>query len=372
MSGTWYDTLGDTFAPVYLPPGNDSWVGTEDADVGLDDSGGTTPVVNGGEGNDTLRGLGGGDQLAGNDGNDHLFGGGDDDQLFGGSGNDVLDGGDGNDFMDAQPGDDTMYGGASSDTVVFNGAAEDYTWERVAGGWRVTDNETLLGTNDGVDFVAEDVEWVQYNNNSGDPSNIPVPCFADGTRIMTARGEVPVEALRAGDLVVTLGLRGPWLRPVRWIGRRGVDCRRHPNPMAVLPVRILAGALGEGVPHRDLVVSPDHALYLQGVLVPAAALVDGVGILRDMGTRRVRYFHVELDTHDVLLAEGAAAESWLDCDNRAQFENAGLVVALHADFAGPAVQAQGCAARVESGPVLDRIRLQLALERAPADGRRSA
>ncbi|WP_198373479.1 Hint domain-containing protein, partial [Roseomonas rosulenta] len=370
MSGTWYDTNGnprDVNAPT---EGDDSWVGTEGPDFNLNDDGDPVPTVFAGLGNDVLVGLGGDDRLVGNEDDDSLFGGDGNDELSGGSGDDWLDGGADDDFMDAQPGNDTMIGGAGSDTVVFNGAPGDYSWVQVPGGWRVTDNVTLIGSDDGSDFVAEDVEFVQYNNDGGEPSTMPVPCFAAGTRIMTSRGEVPVEELRAGDLVVTLGLQGSWLRPVRWVGRRSVDCRRHPRPMAVLPVRILAGALGDGAPHRDLVVSPDHALYVEGVLVPAAALLDGVGILRDAAARRVRYFHVELDAHDVLLAEGAAAESWLDCDNRAQFENAGLVVALHADFAPPAGPPRGCAARVEAGAALERIRLRLAARRAPARRRR--
>lgn len=371
MSGTWYDANGVPRDPNAPSTGPDSWVGTEGDDYNLNDDGDPVPTVFAGDGDDTLTGLGGRDQLVGNEGNDSLSGGAGDDDLAGGSGDDVLDGGDGDDFLDAQPGDDTMVGGEGMDTVVFNGAPEDYTWERVAGGWRVTDNATLSGSDDGTDHVGDDVEWIQYNNNGSDPVSVAVPCFAAGTRIMTARGEVPVQALRAGDLVVTLGLQGPWLRPVRWIGRRSVDCRRHPHPMAVLPVRILAGALGPGVPHRDLVVSPDHALYLDGALVPAEALVDGVSIQRDGATRIVRYFHVELDEHDVLFANGAPAESWLDCGNRDQFANSGLVVALHPDFAATA-RPGACAERVACGPALDRIRLRLADAGAAAPRRRRA
>jgi hypothetical protein len=88
---------------------------------------------------------------------------------------------------------------------------------------------------------------------------------------------------------------------------------------------------------------------------------------------RLRYYHVELDAHDVLLAEGAPAESWLDCGNRDQFDNGGLIVALHPDFAGDPEQ-PGCAPRLVGGPALDRVLMRLAARRpaAPAAERRQA
>jgi hypothetical protein len=118
------------------------------------------------------------------------------------------------------------------------------------------------------------------------------------------------------------------------------------------------------------VLSPDHALYLDGALVPAAMLVDGVNAVREVAAREVRYFHVELDTHDILLAEGAPAESWLDCGNRSHFENGGLVVRLHPDFAAPR-GAGGCAERLEDGPRLARILAGIA-RRTGAAGRAAA
>jgi hypothetical protein len=126
------------------------------------------------------------------------------------------------------------------------------------------------------------------------------------------------------------------------------------------------------VPWRDLRVSPDHALFVAGKLVPAGALVDGEAILQERHTGRITYFHVELDNPDVLIAEGVPAESWLDCGNRSQFENAGLVVSLHADFAaaGPG-RTDPCAPRVEAGADLARIRRAIA-ERRRAQGAETA
>jgi len=359
MSGTWYAPDGTPRDPNEPTPGPDSFTGTDDPDFVLDADGNPSFLVGGGEGDDTLDGRGGDDYLIGNEGNDLLLGGEGDDILAGALGDDTLLGGPGNDLLIPGPGADSVIGGEGDDTIELGGDASGFRWQPVAGGWLVTDIDPLDG-DDGTVFVADDVEWVSYGV-SGEV--LQTPCFAAGTRIMTAHGEVAVEALRAGDLVVTLGLRGPWLRPVRWVGRRAVDCARHPRPQSVLPVVILPGALGPGVPHRALRVSPDHALYLDGRLVPAGRLVDGQAILQPAGARRVVYHHVELDAHDVILAEGAAAESWLDGGNRAQFDNGGALVALHPEFA-PAGPVSPCAPMATEGLEIARLRQRIAARRS--------
>jgi autotransporter passenger strand-loop-strand repeat protein len=173
---------------------------------------------------------------------------------------------------------------------------------------------TLDGTYSDDQFVLSGpaaVEQILYDSS--------VACFVGGVKILTDRGERAIEELSVGDLVVTA--RGG-LRPVRWLGRRRLDPARHARPEQVQPVRIEAGALAPGVPFRDLCVSPEHCLWLDETLVPAGALVNGATIRQEVW-REVEYFHVELDGHDVLLAEGAPAESYLDCGNRDNFENGG-------------------------------------------------
>jgi len=169
--------------------------------------------------------------------------------------------------------------------------------------------------------------------DTGTGTEILVTCFAEGTRILTPSGEVAVERLRAGDLVLAIESGAKVPRPVRWIGRRRIDVRAHPQPDMVAPIRIARGACAENVPHRDLLVSPDHALLLDGVLVPARLLVNGATAVQDHSVSSIRYFHVELDRHSILLAEGVAAESYLDTGNRALFENAGLTPIPHPDLA---------------------------------------
>src|SRR5262249_786903 len=117
-----------------------------------------------------------------------------------------------------------------------------------------------------------------------------IPCYCAGTLISTPRGDVPVEELTIGDEVLTLAGEP---RPIKWIGRRSF--RRPFMARNVSPIRIKTGALGENAPLRDLYVSPDHAMYVDEVLVPAEHLVNGISIVRCPDVDSVHYFHIELD-----------------------------------------------------------------------------
>jgi hypothetical protein len=191
-----------------------------------------------------------------------------------------------------------------------------------------------------------------------------VTCFAAGTRIATETGERTVQSLRIGDRVRTVSGE---LRPITWIGSRTLDCARHPNPVAVRPVRVRAGAFGLGLPHRDLFLSPDHAVFVSGVLAPIKYLIDGVAIVQTR-RNRVSYFHIELATHDVLLAEGLPAESYLDTGDRHCFADTG-VMRLHPDFGARRAdlvwEAAGYAPLVITGPKIAEIRDLIADEHGP-------
>ena len=182
------------------------------------------------------------------------------------------------------------------------------------------------------------------------------PCFAAGARIQTDSGAVAVEALRPGARVRCS--RSGAFAPVRWIGRRRVDVARHPRPWDVAPVRIRAGAFAPGQPVRDLLLSPDHALLVGDALVPVRYLLNGGTIVQEF-IASIVYFHVELEAHDVLLAEGLAAESYLDTGNRGAFGNAPGAVDLTPDFARRVWAKRACAPlRTEGAPVQsERARL---------------
>ncbi len=197
------------------------------------------------------------------------------------------------------------------------------------------------------------------------------PCFAAGTLIRTRAGERPVEALAAGDTVL---LADGGTETVQWVGHRRVDCHDHPHPMDVRPVRIVAGAFAPGQPARDLNLSPDHAVLVDGVLIPVRYLLNGATV-RQEDVAAVTYYHVELSRHAVLLAEGLPAESYLDTGNRAAFANGGTEVMLHPDFAADHAmavwQAQSCAPLALEGAAVDEVRARLA-QRAAALGWRQA
>jgi hypothetical protein len=185
-----------------------------------------------------------------------------------------------------------------------------------------------------------------------------IACFVEGTLIETLEGPVAVENLRVGDEVVTL-LGGPGR--IIWIGQRAVDCTRHPQPETVWPVRIDRGAFGESVPIRELFVSPDHAIYVDGVLVPASLLINGSSIVQ-VRRDRVTYYHVELPEHAVILAEGLTVESYLDLGDRVNFDG-GSTIQLFPDFAAPRAaktapvwEARGVVKLVITGPELEAAR----------------
>lgn len=291
----------------------------------------------------------GNDYIDGRGGDDSLYGGADNDTVLGGAGNDLVDGGDGNDLLFGGSGDDTILGGEGDD-LIYGGAGADH----IDGG---SGNDTIvvgLGTDDFGDTVFGGEKpgdydvldlsawgWALTNviYDPGNPENgivqfldangavigtmsfsgieKVIPCFTPGTLISTDRGEVPVEDLRAGDRVVT---RDNGLQTVRWTGRRDLSLADLIVNPALQPVEIAAGALGQGLPMRDMKVSPQHRMLVEGaraemlfgeaeVLVAATHLTALAGVAQRL-TAGVSYIHVLFDRHEIICANGAWTESF--------------------------------------------------------------
>jgi hypothetical protein len=253
----------------------------------------------------------------------------------------------------------TITGFAPTDTIILDGFAA--TSETYVSGVGLElfegSSSVTLGITGGFhtgDFVVTDPPGSTTISVTAN-----APCFVAGTRILTPRGEVAVEDLRVGEVVITHAGED---REIVWIGRRKLDLSRHPHPKEVQPVCIVADALGEGVPRRDLLVSPDHALFVDAHLIPAKALLNEANVYQ-LSRESVVYYHVELAEHAVIFAEGAAAESYLETGNRGAFENAfengGGALILHPDFAQAMREAESCAPFVETGSVVDAVRMRI-------------
>jgi hypothetical protein len=228
--------------------------------------------------------------------------------------------------------------------------------------------------------------WIGYYEAPGwyfllsnvDPTTLSLPmsysstpftvCFLAGTLIATPNGEIAVECLRIGDPVSTSDGR---TLPVRWVGRQTI-VTVFADALRALPVRIAAGALGDGLPTRDLFVSPEHALLVGGVLAQAGALVNGSTVTRVVDLpERFTYFHVELEDHSLILAEGTPAETFVDNVTRRRFDNFAEYEALYGD-GGTTIGEIGLP-RVKSARQLPRaVRDCLAERQAALAGRRAA
>ena len=262
-------------------------------------------------------------------------------------------------------------GAIVSDTTVEAGALIDVSLQYVSGESSAVYSGSELTVTEGGSSITLNLSG-DYTNDyftlSDDGSNRTLitvegtPCYCRGTRIATERGEVAVEDLVIGDMLLTASGA---LRPIRWIGRRSYSGQFAATNRAVMPVMFLAGSLDDAIPARDLMVSPLHAMYLQGVLVPAEALVNTVSILRMEGVDRVDYFHIELQTHDVIIAEGALSETFVDDGSRGMFHNAAEYRVLYPEALRE--EARYCAPRVEDGEVLAAINRTLLLRATGGD-----
>jgi serralysin len=216
------------------------------------------------------------------------------DHFIGGSGDDVIIVNNNSDVID---------GGGGSNTVSFNAALANAALTAAAG--------TVTATIGSATYTLRNIQTLKFADTTITAGSIA--CFVAGTLIATPAGEMPVEALRQGDLV---RLHDGRLAPISWIGR----CAVTPEPGAE-PLHIAADAFGPGQPYRRLTLSPEHAVFAEGVLIPVRCLENGHSV-RKAALERVVYFHIRLEGHEILRAQGLAVESWLDDGARDGFDNA--------------------------------------------------
>lgn len=261
----------------------------------------------------------------------------------------------------------TLPGAATPSTKTLTATSVDnpnmilFTGTGVPGGSNTGTNRYVFSNVQMFDSGANRTNFADDGNNTlGDYNVQAAPCFTTGTLIRTARGEVAVEDLVVGDLAVTASGA---LRPITWIGHRDLDAEGGALPHDEQPIRIRAGAFGPGLPARDLRLSHGHPVLVGadidgagGALVPIMCLINGTSILREAATR-VTYWHVELDSHDILLAEGLAAESFYDMGSRVWFAGEDGVL-VDPDFV-PAGEHGRCRPVAVDGILVDRERARL-------------
>lgn len=176
---------------------------------------------------------------------------------------------------------------------------------------------------DGQDFVAA------LSSDQYDVGKVSVAvCYLSGSLIATPTGEVPVETLAIGDTVCVLRNGVMVEEPIVWTGRKTVGVSVQPDDRDLWPVRVRAHALAHNVPHKDLLITSEHCLHFGGKLIPVRMLVNGRSIVRDYGVPRFNIFHIELNKHGIVLANGVEAESYLDTGNRSNFRQDGKLTLL--------------------------------------------
>ncbi|MBA3910330.1 MAG: type I secretion protein [Rhodobacter sp.] len=305
------------------------------SDIHFDGVSADDDSVDGGDGNDTIFGGIGNDTLLGGVGNDSLDGGLGNDQLVGDLGNDTIDGGEGA---------DTLFGGADNDVfIVRDGDVNTLTGtEFVFGGGR--QGGSTEGDFDSLDlteygWARVDIVYDLGTDPSGESGTVTlfapdgvtvigtivftgieavIPCFTPGTMILTDRGDVAVEALAAGDLVMT---RDNGLQPLRWVGRRDLSMLDLMADPDLQPVQIARDALNGKGPDRDMLVSPQHRVLIEGsaaellfgeneVLVAAKHLMTKPGISRALPASGISYIHILFDRHEIVQSDGIWTESF--------------------------------------------------------------
>lgn len=349
-AGAGHDTVegGQGADSIIGGAGQDSIDGGSEDDTITGGSG--DDILIGGSGNDSMDGGSGVDTLEGQDGDDILVGGSGIDTLWGGTGADTLYGGSGDDSLQGASGDDYLYGGDGIDTVLgdqgtnvlagggggdrfvvldgtFDTTITDFSkedddrvitvmaeiteWSDLTSRMSQSGLDTVLTFDNGSTLTIQNILPSQLNPGQFMINGAPI-CLVEGTKVQTPQGWERIERLRAGDLVLTRD-HGP--QPIRHVAARRY---RFLSPKdAMKPIEIGPDSLSPGVPSAPLCVSPQHRILVEDpdtgdeVLVPAAKLTWRKGIRRMRGKQAATYYHLLLDQHEVLMANGAPVESLL-------------------------------------------------------------
>ena len=341
---------------IYGDEGNDTITGSLTDDLVF--GGADNDEIRGGTGDDTLHGDDGDDFIQGGYGADSITGGAGNDSLNGGFGNDVIEGNegndtiagfDGNDTIDAGDNDDVVYGGRGDDSII-GGAGSDTIYggegvDTIHGGLA---SDTILGGNGGdvvvggedpddsdidvLDLTGSNVDFITYVD--GDPEagtvnfldgttmtfseieNV-IPCFTPGTTIATAKGERLVEELTVGDRIIT---RDNGIQEIAWVGHKEMSGKQLVQNPHLKPILIKAGALGNGLPERDMMVSPNHRVLVasdltqlyfeENEVLAAAKHMVGANGIQAIDVMQTTYVHFMFECHEVILSNGAWTESF--------------------------------------------------------------
>jgi Ca2+-binding RTX toxin-like protein len=256
------------------------------------------------------------------------------DSIVGSSADNVLDGAGGNDTLFGGAGSDTLIGGDGTDVAVFSGnyaaysvsvTASQITVQSQTEGTDVLTSIEILRFADG-DRTAQSLGNSTASSPTSSSGGTTTPiCFLKGTQIDTPFGSITVEALARSQALVSQNQSAQ----IKWIGYQ----RRTPEFAQFqdyLPVKISAGALDDHVPLRDLYLSPDHAVLVDGHLIHAKALVNGKTIVQmTEWAGDIEYYHIETEAHEIIYAEGVPCETFIDNVSREQFDNYAEYQALY-------------------------------------------
>ena len=341
---------------IFGGAGDDVVTGGEDGDVIFGGDGDDS--LEGRRGDDVINGDDGDDKIVGNGGDDSLFGGAGDDEITGGEQSDYIEGGDGDDDVNATDGDDVIFGGAGDDDLeggdgddtIDGGEGSDLIFggegvDDLSGG---TGSDTFFGGNGGdvvtggedadgsdidvLDLTGSNVDRIDYVDGDPEAGTVTfldgstmtfseienvIPCFTPGTLIATPKGERLVEELQVGDRIIT---RDNGIQEIAWLGHKPMAGKQLVQNPHLQPVLIKRGALGQGLPERDMMVSPNHRVLVSSektqlyfeeseVLAAAKHMVGAEGI-HTVNVMQTTYVHFMFERHEVVLSNGAWTESF--------------------------------------------------------------